>query len=272
MSTFQVSLVIKFCTHWGDNEDVRRKVIVISPCLLEDIDFVTKITVLDATDKCVSVDFVLLKKVSGGRGALSESIDKFNSNICDLENCSFRNHISGSHLLLAYTDVKVLCALVREWLKDLRDKAEHLQARLKFKRNILGSLNQICYNLFPSFNRIIDEFKPCQVWGFHNYPLDDKCGNKLVKSTSCPGGHLVLLMPSFHYYIKLQHTNSPIDFNIIKRTNLRSLSKACEASKEAIWMKNFIGDLGVVPTAQDPIEIFCDNESAVALTKEPKDH
>ncbi|GJW41672.1 hypothetical protein Tco_0067517 [Tanacetum coccineum] len=47
---------------------------------------------------------------------------------------------------------------------------------------------------------------------------------------------------------------------------------ACEASKEAIWMKNFIGDLGVIPTVQDPIEIFCDNESAIALTKEPKDH
>ncbi|GJX70441.1 retrotransposon protein, putative, ty1-copia subclass [Tanacetum coccineum] len=44
------------------------------------------------------------------------------------------------------------------------------------------------------------------------------------------------------------------------------------ASKEAIWMKNFIGDLGVVPTVQDPIEILCDYESAVALTKEPKDH
>ncbi|GJZ13152.1 hypothetical protein Tco_0548382 [Tanacetum coccineum] len=46
----------------------------------------------------------------------------------------------------------------------------------------------------------------------------------------------------------------------------------CEALKEAIWMNNFIGDLGVVPTVQDPIEIFCDNESAVDLTKEPKDH
>ncbi|GJW09800.1 hypothetical protein Tco_1575627 [Tanacetum coccineum] len=44
------------------------------------------------------------------------------------------------------------------------------------------------------------------------------------------------------------------------------------ASKEAIWMKNFIRDLGVVPTIQDPIEIFCHNESVVALTKEPKDH
>ncbi|GJU18842.1 hypothetical protein Tco_1146808 [Tanacetum coccineum] len=48
--------------------------------------------------------------------------------------------------------------------------------------------------------------------------------------------------------------------------------KAYEALKEAIWMKNFIRDLGVVPTVQDPIEILCDNESAVSLTKEPKDH
>nr|GEY24810.1 hypothetical protein [Tanacetum cinerariifolium] len=37
-------------------------------------------------------------------------------------------------------------------------------------------------------------------------------------------------------------------------------------------MKNYIGDLEVVPIVQDPIEIFYDNESAVALTKEPKDH
>ncbi|GJW85851.1 hypothetical protein Tco_0158996 [Tanacetum coccineum] len=41
---------------------------------------------------------------------------------------------------------------------------------------------------------------------------------------------------------------------------------ACEASKEAIWMKNFFVDLGFVLTVQDPIEIFYDNESAVALT------
>ncbi|GJY98974.1 hypothetical protein Tco_0516404 [Tanacetum coccineum] len=40
----------------------------------------------------------------------------------------------------------------------------------------------------------------------------------------------------------------------------------CEASKEAIWMKNFFVDLGFVLTVQDPIEIFYDNESAVALT------
>jgi transposase InsO family protein len=47
---------------------------------------------------------------------------------------------------------------------------------------------------------------------------------------------------------------------------------ASEAAKEAIWMKYFLEDLGVVPSIQERIEIFCDNEGAVALTKEPKDH
>ncbi|KAI3723535.1 hypothetical protein L2E82_35178 [Cichorium intybus] len=47
---------------------------------------------------------------------------------------------------------------------------------------------------------------------------------------------------------------------------------ASEASKEAAWLKNFIGDLGVVPSIQEPMELFCDNEGAVALTKEPRDH
>ncbi|CAH1451344.1 unnamed protein product [Lactuca virosa] len=47
---------------------------------------------------------------------------------------------------------------------------------------------------------------------------------------------------------------------------------ATEASKEAIWVKNFIGDLGVAPAIKERMEIFCDNEGAVALTKEPRDH
>ena len=47
---------------------------------------------------------------------------------------------------------------------------------------------------------------------------------------------------------------------------------ASEAAKEAAWLKNFIGDLGVVPSISEPVEIFCDNEGAVALTKEPKCH
>ena len=44
-----------------------------------------------------------------------------------------------------------------------------------------------------------------------------------------------------------------------------------EASKEAICLKNFIGDLGIVPSIKELTEIFFDNESLVTLTKEPGD-
>ena len=47
---------------------------------------------------------------------------------------------------------------------------------------------------------------------------------------------------------------------------------ASEAAKEAAWMKKFIEDLGVVPSIQDPLEVFCDNEGAIALAKEPRAH
>ena len=47
---------------------------------------------------------------------------------------------------------------------------------------------------------------------------------------------------------------------------------ASEAAKEAIWLKNFIGNLGVVPAIKEPMEIFYDNEGAVALAKDPRDH
>ena len=45
-----------------------------------------------------------------------------------------------------------------------------------------------------------------------------------------------------------------------------------EVSKEADWLKNIIGDLIVGPTIQEPLELLFDNEGAVSLTKEPKDH
>ena len=37
-------------------------------------------------------------------------------------------------------------------------------------------------------------------------------------------------------------------------------------------MKQFMSDLGVVPSALDPINLFCDNTRAIALAKEPRFH
>ncbi|WP_216071954.1 Ty1/Copia family ribonuclease HI, partial [Acinetobacter baumannii] len=47
---------------------------------------------------------------------------------------------------------------------------------------------------------------------------------------------------------------------------------ASEAAKEAVWLKKFITELGVVPSILDPVELFCDNTGAIAQAKEPRSH
>jgi len=47
---------------------------------------------------------------------------------------------------------------------------------------------------------------------------------------------------------------------------------ASEAAKEAVWLGNFLRDLGVVPSIQAPIILYCDNSGAVANSKEPRSH
>ncbi|KAJ9546652.1 hypothetical protein OSB04_019195 [Centaurea solstitialis] len=47
---------------------------------------------------------------------------------------------------------------------------------------------------------------------------------------------------------------------------------ASDATKEAVWLKNFLSDLRVVASVSRPIDIFCDNSGAVAQAKEPREH
>ena len=47
---------------------------------------------------------------------------------------------------------------------------------------------------------------------------------------------------------------------------------ASEAANEGVWMKEFISDLGVIPSASGPMKIFCDNIGAIALAKESRFH
>ncbi|KAL0462540.1 UNVERIFIED_CONTAM: Copia protein [Sesamum latifolium] len=42
-----------------------------------------------------------------------------------------------------------------------------------------------------------------------------------------------------------------------------------EAAKEVVWIKNFISELGVVPSVASPIELYCDNNGAITQAKEP---
>ncbi|GJW35817.1 retrotransposon protein, putative, ty1-copia subclass [Tanacetum coccineum] len=41
-----------------------------------------------------------------------------------------------------------------------------------------------------------------------------------------------------------------------------------DASKEAVWIRKFISGLGIVPTIEEPISMYCDNTRAIAIAKD----
>ncbi|GJZ69291.1 retrotransposon protein, putative, ty1-copia subclass, partial [Tanacetum coccineum] len=43
---------------------------------------------------------------------------------------------------------------------------------------------------------------------------------------------------------------------------------AFDASKEAVWVRKFISGLGVVPTIEKPINMYCDNTGAIAIAND----
>ncbi|KAK8644688.1 hypothetical protein V6N13_123988 [Hibiscus sabdariffa] len=50
------------------------------------------------------------------------------------------------------------------------------------------------------------------------------------------------------------------------------LNGASDAAKEAVWIKKFISELGVIPSISDVVEIYYDNNRANAQAKEPRSH
>src|SRR5690606_30287585 len=47
---------------------------------------------------------------------------------------------------------------------------------------------------------------------------------------------------------------------------------ASEASKEAVWIRKFIVEVGVVPSISNPVDLYCDNNGAITQAKEPRSH
>ena len=47
---------------------------------------------------------------------------------------------------------------------------------------------------------------------------------------------------------------------------------ASDAAKEVVWIKKFITDLEVVPSITNPVDVYCDNNGAIAQAKEPRSH
>src|SRR4051812_16513566 len=47
---------------------------------------------------------------------------------------------------------------------------------------------------------------------------------------------------------------------------------ASEASKEGVWIRDFITLLGVVPDSANLLDLYCDNSGAIAQPREPTHH
>ena len=47
---------------------------------------------------------------------------------------------------------------------------------------------------------------------------------------------------------------------------------ATDAANEAVWLRKFVIELGVFPSAQDPVNLYCDNTCVIANVKEPRSH
>ncbi|XP_057948272.1 uncharacterized protein LOC131143927 isoform X2 [Malania oleifera] len=218
---------------WG-GKDIMRKVIFLSSCLVEKMDSDARKSLMDAADKCVTVEFVLLEQKSSHIGDVLDGVNNFIKHISDLENCSFQ---------ICLPDVRVMSGLVRQWLLELKEDMEDpVQAHFIFKANIIGSVNQISCSLSRSVNHVIDGFSPCKTCRCHGVPLDDVT-KKSKGSPSCPvtgrglgtfdliensvkiGEQSILFLPSFQSCMKLQQFYSSISFNIIERINLSSLSE-----------------------------------------------
>ena len=48
---------------------------------------------------------------------------------------------------------------------------------------------------------------------------------------------------------------------------------ACSlATQEAMWLRSFVHDLNLTPRVDDPVEMLCDNTTAIQFAKDPKFH
>ncbi|KAK8600674.1 hypothetical protein V6N12_050527 [Hibiscus sabdariffa] len=47
---------------------------------------------------------------------------------------------------------------------------------------------------------------------------------------------------------------------------------ASEATKEAVWIKKLVTELGVMPSISDAMELYYDNNGAITQAKEPRSH
>ncbi|KAK1683124.1 hypothetical protein QYE76_043972 [Lolium multiflorum] len=94
----------------------------------------------------------------------------------------------------------------------------------------------------------------------------------------CYGGDQELVVTSYTDASWNTDLMTQSGLNILNSEPSSSKCTVAKSSKseyrlhEAVWMKRFIVELGVVPSALDPLVIYYDNTGAIANAKEPRSH
>ncbi|KAJ1387764.1 hypothetical protein SESBI_39663 [Sesbania bispinosa] len=180
-------------------KDIEKKVIILTSTMPEDVDSITQKSLMDAADKCVSVDFAVFHKMSSHLTDSRENINNFRRCVSHLDNCSLQTYDP---------DFRVFHSLVKRWLQVLKDDMEEpLLARLVFKDDLLGDAE-------INLNRV-----SCPVTGCNLETCD------VIKNSVRVGEKTILFLPSFHNSLKLMRSSSPINITVSERINLASLDE-----------------------------------------------
>nr|GEZ21917.1 hypothetical protein [Tanacetum cinerariifolium] len=85
---------------------------------------------------------------------------------------------------------------------------------------------------------------------------------------------VVSIMYAVRYRICVRLNGGAVDWKSTKQSIFATSSREAEciaafdASKEVVWVRKFIFRLGVVPTIEEPISMYCDNTGAIAIANE----
>ena len=59
---------------------------------------------------------------------------------------------------------------------------------------------------------------------------------------------------------------------VVDSTTEAEYIAALDAAKKAVWIKNLIFRLGVIPSITNPVDVYCDNNGVIAQAKELRLH
>ncbi|KAK6127911.1 hypothetical protein DH2020_038340 [Rehmannia glutinosa] len=179
-------------TWGGHDKKIARKVISISSCLVDTLDSATMKALMDAANKNVLVEFIFLEQTSNHLGDITENISHLVKQTGSLKNCSFRTCIP------VYLPCLGQCPR-----SDERDKGVYPR----------------CHGIPLDHSNMKPKRSSCPV------TKDDPGGLDIIENSVRVGEQTILYMPSFQGSSKPKQVSSSIDFNVIQRTNLGTLSE-----------------------------------------------